>query len=110
MADPILDNDDLKDSVSLTNELVDNTRELGRLYKQNKENIKGLDSALSNMLSNSKGLNKQFENLTGLSDRLEKLEIKKIPLTEAIEMAHKGEIKDCLSVVSLLKVPRFHQC
>jgi hypothetical protein len=71
------DNEELKDSVSLTNELVDNTKELGRLYKQNKENIGGLDSALSNMLSNSKGLNKQFENLTGLSDRLERLEIKK---------------------------------
>ena len=71
------DNEELKDSVSLTNELVDNTKELGRLYKQNKENIKGLDTALGNMLSNSKGLNKQFENLTGLSDRLEKLEIKK---------------------------------
>jgi 8-oxo-dGTP pyrophosphatase MutT (NUDIX family) len=40
----------------------------------------------------------------------EKLQIKKIPITEAIEMAHNGEIKDCLSVVSLLKVPRFHQC
>ena len=39
----------------------------------------------------------------------EKLEIKKIPLTKAIEMAHNGEIKDCLSVVSLVKVPRFHQ-
>ena len=85
MADPILDNDDLKDSVSLTNELVDNTRELGRLYKQNKENFQGLDSALSNMLSNSKGLNKQFENLVGLSDRLEKLEIKKNKISETIK-------------------------
>jgi 8-oxo-dGTP pyrophosphatase MutT (NUDIX family) len=39
----------------------------------------------------------------------EKLEIKKLPIREAIEMANNGEIKDCLSVVSLLKVPRFHQ-
>ncbi len=67
-------------------------------------------------LSNSVTDEKAFMYLaTDLSQKIsnpedtEKLEIRKIPLEEAIEMAHQGEITDCLSVVSLLKVPRFHQ-
>ena len=34
----------------------------------------------------------------------EKLYIKKLPLSEAIEMCHQGQITDALSIVSLLKV------
>ncbi len=39
----------------------------------------------------------------------ESLQVKRIPLTEAIEMAKNGTIQDALSVITLLKVPGFHQ-
>ena len=39
----------------------------------------------------------------------ELLEVKRIALVEAIEMAKNGDIQDALSVITLLKVPGFHQ-
>jgi hypothetical protein len=45
-------------------------------------------------------------------EETEKLQIKKIPVEEAINMALNGEIKDILSITTLLtyalKVPRLH--
>jgi 8-oxo-dGTP pyrophosphatase MutT (NUDIX family) len=67
---------------------------------------------LSNSVTDEKALmylaKDLYQNKSNPEDT-EKLEIKKIPLREAIEMANNGQIRDGLSVVSLLKVPRFHQ-
>ena len=40
-------------------------------------------------------------------DETEKLEIRKLPLSEAIEMVDRGEITDALSVIALLKLRDF---
>jgi hypothetical protein len=41
-------------------------------------------------------------------EETEVLQLRKLPLQEAIDMAKKGEITDALSVISLLKVPGLH--
>ena len=38
----------------------------------------------------------------------EDLEIKKLPFSEAVEMAMKGEITDSLSMIAILKLARLH--
>jgi len=37
-------------------------------------------------------------------EETEKLEVRRVPLTEAIRMAMEGEIKDVMSVTALLKI------
>lgn len=71
------DNEELKDAVNLTNQLVDATKELERLYKQNRENFGGLGTGLANALKNAKNINKEFDDLVGLSSKIQKLEINK---------------------------------
>jgi hypothetical protein len=41
-------------------------------------------------------------------EETEQLKIRRIPLTEAIEMAQNGQITDALSVLTLLKIPTLH--
>jgi len=97
------DNEELKDAVNLTNQLVDSTKELERLYKQNKENFGGLGSGLANALKNAKNINKEFDDLVGLSDKIQKLEINK-NRAKAIQIKlDQASIKEKLINIKILK-------
>jgi hypothetical protein len=97
------DNEELKDAVNLTNQLVDSTKELERLYKQNKENFGGLGSGLANALKNAKNINKEFDDLVGLSNKIQKLEINKNQALAIQEKLNKAAIKAQDLTLDLLK-------
>ena len=66
-----------------------------------------LEMHLSNSVSDEWGIIYVAEDLTFVEpnpDGSEKLEVKKVPLVEAIEMVMRGEITDSLSVAGLLKL------
>ncbi len=61
---------------------------------------------LSNSVSDEKGIifiATQLTQKQAQPEDTEQLEIKKVPLTQAIEMVHSGKITDSLSVIALLK-------
>ena len=62
---------------------------------------------LSNCIGNEKGfvfLAKDLEQKSPLPDDTEKLEVKRVPIKEAIERVLSGEIKDSLSVMGLQRL------
>ena len=66
---------------------------------------------LSNSVSDEKAVMYLAQNLSqhqACPEETEQLIIRKIPLTEAIEMAQNGQITDALSVLTLLKIPALH--
>jgi 8-oxo-dGTP pyrophosphatase MutT (NUDIX family) len=66
---------------------------------------------LSNSVSDERAVMYVAKNLSqqqACPDETEQLKIRRIPLTEAIEMAQNGQIKDALSVLTLLKIPTLH--
>ncbi len=66
---------------------------------------------LSNSVTDEKAvifLAKNLKQHMAQPEETEVLQIRKLPLQDAIEMAKNGEISDALSVISLLKVPGFH--
>ena len=68
---------------------------------------------LSNSVTDEKAVIFMAQNLkqhTAQPEETEVLQIRKLPLQDAIEMAKNGEISDALSVISLLKVPGLHFC
>ena len=68
-----------------------------------------LDFHLSNSVSDEKGVAFLAEDLNfgeAMPEETEKLQIKKLPLTEAVDMVLNGEITDALSIMGLLKVER----
>jgi len=68
---------------------------------------------LSNSVTDEKAVIFMAQNLkqhTAHPEETEVLQIRKLPLQDAIEMAKNGEISDALSVISLLKVPGLHFC
>lgn len=73
------------------------------------------ENYLSNSVTDEKAIMYLAEGLEfteSAPEDTEKLQIKKIPVQEAIQMALNGEIKDILSITTLLtyalKVPRLH--
>jgi len=68
---------------------------------------------LSNSVTDEKAVIFMAQNLKqhiAQPEETEVLQIRKLPLQDAIEMAKNGEISDALSVISLLKVPGLHFC
>ena len=68
-----------------------------------------LDFHLSNSVSDEAGVAFLAEELSfgqAMPEETEELQIKKLPLTEAIDMVLKGEITDALSIMGLIKVER----
>ena len=66
---------------------------------------------LSNSVTDEKAvifLAKNLKQHMAQPEETEVLQIRKLPLQDAIEMAKNGEISDALSVISLLKVPGLH--
>lgn len=66
---------------------------------------------LSNSVSDEKAVMYMAQNLSqhqASPEETEALTLRKLPLTDAIEMAKKGEISDALSVLTLLKIPALH--
>lgn len=66
---------------------------------------------LSNSVSDEKAIMYLAQNLSqhqACPEETEQLKLRRIPLKEAIEMAHNGQITDALSVLSLLKIPALH--
>jgi 8-oxo-dGTP pyrophosphatase MutT (NUDIX family) len=66
---------------------------------------------LSNSVSDERAVMYVAKNLSqqqACPDETEQLKIRRIPLTEAIEMAQNGQITDALSVLTLLKIPTLH--
>ena len=64
---------------------------------------------LSNSVSDERGylfLATEFEQGESAPDDTEELQLKRVPLEEAVQMAMSGEITDALSVVALLMVAR----
>jgi 8-oxo-dGTP pyrophosphatase MutT (NUDIX family) len=66
---------------------------------------------LSNSVSDERAVMYVAQNLSqqqACPEETEQLKIRRIPLTEAIEMAQNGQITDALSVLTLLKIPTLH--
>jgi 8-oxo-dGTP pyrophosphatase MutT (NUDIX family) len=66
---------------------------------------------LSNSVTDEKAvifLAQDLQQKIAQPEETEVLQLRKLPLHEAIDMAKKGEITDALSVISLLKVPGLH--
>jgi len=66
---------------------------------------------LSNSVTDEKALMflaQHLQQKIAQPEETEVLQLRKLPLQEAIDMAKKGEITDALSVISLLKVPGLH--
>ncbi len=66
---------------------------------------------LSNSVTDEKAvifLAQHLQQKIAQPEETEVLQLRKLPLQEAIDMAKKGEITDALSVISLLKVPGLH--
>ncbi len=66
---------------------------------------------LSNSVTDEKAvifLAQHLQQKIAQPEETEVLQLRKLPLQEAINMAKKGEITDALSVISLLKVPGLH--
>ena len=66
---------------------------------------------LSNSVSDERAVMYVAKNLSqqqACPEETEQLKIRRIPLTEAIEMAQNGQITDALSVLTLLKIPTLH--
>jgi 8-oxo-dGTP pyrophosphatase MutT (NUDIX family) len=66
---------------------------------------------LSNSVSDERAVMYLAQNLSqhqSCPEETEQLKIRRIPLKEAIEMAQNGQIKDALSVLTLLKIPTLH--
>jgi 8-oxo-dGTP pyrophosphatase MutT (NUDIX family) len=66
---------------------------------------------LSNSVTDEKAVIFLAQDLTqgkAQPEETEVLQLRKLPLQQAIQMAQHGEIWDALSVISLLKVPGFH--
>ena len=66
---------------------------------------------LSNSVSDERAVMYLAQNLSqhqSCPEETEQLKIRRIPLTEAIEMAQNGQITDALSVLTLLKIPTLH--
>ena len=66
-----------------------------------------LESQVSNSVSNERSITYVAWDLTyreAMPEETEDLQVRKLPLREAIQMAIKGEIRDLISVASLLKV------
>ena len=66
---------------------------------------------LSNSVSDERAVMYIAQNLSqqqACPEETEQLKIRRIPLTEAIEMAQNGQITDALSVLTLLKIPTLH--
>ena len=66
---------------------------------------------LSNSVTDEKAVIFLAQDLTqgkAQPEETEVLQQRKLPLQKAIHMAQHGEIRDALSVISLLKVPGFH--
>ena len=66
---------------------------------------------LSNSVSDEKAVMYLAQNLSqhqACPEETEQLKIRRLPLKEAIEMAQNGQIKDALSVLTLLKIPALH--
>jgi 8-oxo-dGTP pyrophosphatase MutT (NUDIX family) len=66
---------------------------------------------LSNSVSDERAVMYVAQNLSQQQtcpEETEQLKIRRIPLTEAIEMAQNGQITDALSVLTLLKIPTLH--
>lgn len=66
---------------------------------------------LSNSVTDEKAvifLAQHLQQKIAQPEETEVLQLRKLPLQEAIDMAKKGEITDGLSVISLLKVPGLH--
>lgn len=78
MADSILDNDELGNSVDLANKLVDSMKNLQVILGRNKELTGGMDNAMKNALKEAKDLSSTFRNIVGVSGKLNSLELKKL--------------------------------
>lgn len=66
---------------------------------------------LSNSVTDEKAvifLAQDLQQKIAQPEETEVLQLRKLPLQEAIDLAKKGEITDALSVISLLKVPGLH--
>lgn len=66
---------------------------------------------LSNSVTDEKAVIFLAQDLTqekAQPEETEVLHLRKLPLKKAIQMAQHGKIRDALSVISLLKVPGFH--
>ncbi len=66
---------------------------------------------LSNSVSDQKAVMYVAQNLVqqqACPEETEQLKIRRLPLSEAIEMAKNGSITDALSVLTLLKIPALH--
>jgi 8-oxo-dGTP pyrophosphatase MutT (NUDIX family) len=66
-----------------------------------------LESQVSNSVSDERSITYVAWDLTyreAMPEETEDLQVRKLPLREAIQMAIKGEIRDLISVASLLKV------
>jgi 8-oxo-dGTP pyrophosphatase MutT (NUDIX family) len=66
---------------------------------------------LSNSVTDEKALMflaQHLQQKIAQPEETEVLQLRKLPIQEAIDMAKKGEISDALSVISLLKVPGLH--
>ncbi len=68
------------------------------------------DLQLSNSVTDERGYTFLARGLTQYEsspEETEQLQLRKLPLTEAIEMAFRGEIRDAFSIVSLLRLRHF---
>ena len=87
---------------SAKRELLEETGILAREYDILLDGIQ-----LSNSVSNEKAwvfVARGLSFVNSSPEETEKLEVKRIPLTQAIDMALKGDIRDAMSVAGLLKL------
>ena len=87
---------------SAKRELLEETGILAREYDILLDGIQ-----LSNSVSNEKAwifVARGLSFVNSSPEETEKLEVKRVPLTQAIDMALKGDIRDAMSVAGLLKL------
>lgn len=80
--------------------------EVGLIARNWKEILR---TDLSNSVSDEYGIlyiAKDLEQVEQNFDETEDLKVKKLPITEAVEMVYKGEITDSLSMIALMWVDR----
>lgn len=70
----------------------------------------GADFHISNCFSSETGIIYLARDLTETDaepDDTEVLEVKKLPMTEALDLAHSGEIKDSITLIALQRLERW---